>query len=106
MKSLLLGLMCCVFAPFLVAGEREGSGTVTLVASSGYIFVNTSNANSGCGNKYWFIPDDDYKKAMFSMLLAAQISGKRVWVNGQGECKSDYPFNNAYELANMLLYTD
>lgn len=37
------------------------------------------------------------------MLLAAQVSNKKVGVNGSGHCIEDYPKNRAYKLENMTI---
>ncbi len=101
--SLLLSLGSTCFA-----GEREASGTVELSAISGELIITISGSNSGCGNRYYITPDsnDAYKQAMTSMLLSAQLAGKKVWVNGEGNCNTTYPYSNAYKLANMYLYTN
>ena len=101
--TLMLVLPVCA-----IAGEREASGTIEMTASTGKIIIRTSNANSSCGNRYYLDPDDgtQYTKTMISMLLAAQLAGKKVWVNGEGECNTSYPFNNAYRLVNMHLYSN
>ncbi len=102
MKRFIL-FLALTFSISAFAGEREASGTVQISASTGYLIIILSSNNSGCGNRYFFKPDSDYNRAMFSMLLAAQMSGKKVWVNGSGECLAEYPFNNAYQLVNMSI---
>ncbi|MBD1558202.1 hypothetical protein HC752_14790 [Vibrio sp. S9_S30] len=100
-------ILIFVFIAFLSisvhAAGREASGTVQLYATAGNIIVSLSGSNQSCGNRYYFKPDTDYNRALLSMLLAAQMSNKRVWVNGEGSCISDYPFANAYKLINMSI---
>lgn len=103
--KIIVVIFLALFSGFVLAvGEREASGTVKLHATSGKIFIELSGSNPTCGNRYYFSPDTDYNKALLSMLLAAQMSGKRVWVNGSGVCESAYPYGNAYLLVNMALY--
>ena len=83
--------------------DRETSGTVELSAYTGLIIVKLSRPNSTCSGRYYFKPDTDYNKAILSMLLSAQMSKKRVWINGKGDCKENYPYNNAYELMHMSI---
>ncbi|RYV04104.1 hypothetical protein SOPP22_01500 [Shewanella sp. OPT22] len=85
------------------AGDREASGTVRIYANSGKIIIKLSGSNKSCGNRYFFDLNSEYNKAMFSLLLAAQVSDKRVWVNGTGDCISTYPYSNAYRLVNMTI---
>lgn len=84
--------------------DRETSGTVELSAYTGLIIVKLSRPNSTCSGRYYFKPDTDYNKAILSMLLSAQMSKKRVWINGKGDCKTNYPYNKAYELMHMAIY--
>ena len=98
---LVISLSSLVFA-----GDREASGTVRVSANSGKIFITLSGNNPTCGNKYYFELDSEYNQALFSMMLSAQMAGKRVWVNGSGDCISEYPYSNAYRLVNMSLYNE
>ena len=108
MKHLTTLLCLFTLSNFCLAGEREASGTVEITASAEVLIITTSGSNTGCGNRYWITPDSNnaYKQAMISMLLSAQLAGKKVWVNGEGNCETIYPYNSAYKLANMHLYTN
>ncbi|PSV30612.1 hypothetical protein [Photobacterium sp. GB-72] len=85
------------------AASKDASGTVQLFANHGEIILQVSDNNSNCGNRYFFKPDTDYNRALLTMLLAAQMSNKKVWVNGSGNCIEDYPKNRAYKLENMTI---
>ncbi|EOX4414305.1 hypothetical protein [Vibrio alginolyticus] len=96
-----------LFSSFAFSSSKEASGKVKLSASSGYIIVQLlGGSENSCSNRYYFKPDTDYNRALLSMLLSSQMSGKSVWVNGSGECQSGYPFNKAYKLENMIIYVN
>lgn len=105
-----------IFAALLIslnanAGATTAAGTVTLTGNGGHgvmIAVLEGSGNTSCGNglRYWFKPDTDYNRALLSILLSAQMSGKRVYVNGSGECLSQYPYDNALLLSNITLMND
>ncbi|OOQ67967.1 hypothetical protein C1S86_23875 [Vibrio parahaemolyticus] len=102
------GLILSILLPTLTQAteNKERSGKVTLSANSGYIIVTIYDENmNSCANRYYFKPETDYNRAMLSMLLSAQMTGTGVWVNGSGECREEYPFNQAYKLENMTLYS-
>ncbi|MEC4089159.1 hypothetical protein CWC22_010220 [Pseudoalteromonas rubra] len=101
MKKLLLLLL---LLPNLVLASKETSGTVTLSGANNIILVDFSKPNSSCGSRYYLPLSSEYEKALFSMLLAAQLSGKKVWANGAGDCQTGYPYRNAYKLVNMKIY--
>lgn len=103
MKALFIAFMFS-FSSIVLAGDREASGTVKVSGNSGLIFVTISGSNATCGNRYFLELNSEYNKALFSMMLAAHMSDKRVWVNGSGSCVSDYPYKNAYRLVNVTIY--
>lgn len=93
------------------AGATTAAGTVTLTGNGGHgvmIAVLSGSGNTTCGDglRYWFKPDTDYNRALLSILLSAQMSGKRVYVNGGSECLSEYPYSNALSLSNITLMND
>ena len=93
------------------AGDVTAAGTITLSGNGGpgIVIVTVNNSTyTACspGNRYWFKPDTDYNRAMLSMLLAAQMSGKRVYLTGTGSCTEGYPYDNALRLANITLMND
>jgi len=109
MKKYLMGLSIFAMSLAVEAGTKSASGTVSLTASTGRIIVElTGSGNTTCGDglRYAFTPSTDYNRVLLSMLLAAQMSGKRIWVNGQGECLTEYPYSSAYILANMKIINE
>ncbi|MBL1261323.1 MAG: hypothetical protein COB33_012420 [Thiotrichaceae bacterium] len=68
-------------------------GKITLIKafdSQAYVYVSGLNDPFGCGNSsfvrfYW---GDGYKKQLWSIVLAAQLSGKEV--SFEGSCVSGY----------------
>lgn len=93
------------------AGTTTAAGTVTLSGNGGHnviIVVLTGSGNTSCGDglRYWLKPDTDFNRTAISMLLSAQMSGKRVYLTGAGSCLTDYPYNNALQLSNITLMND
>jgi len=110
MKKLIL--LIIFMTPLIVnAGATTAAGTVTLSGNGGHsivIVVLKGSGNTTCGDglRYWFKPDTDFNRALLSMLLSAQLSGKRVYLTGAGTCLSQYPYNNALLLSNITLMND
>lgn len=93
------------------AGSVTAAGTVTLSGNGGHgviIVVLDGSGNTSCGNglRYWLKPDTDYNRSVLSLLLAAQMSGKRVYLTGAGACVNQYPYNDALFLSNITLMND
>lgn len=103
MKKLLITLSI-LLAFNVSAGDKEASGTVMVSALAGNIIISLSGSNTSCGKRYFFKPDNDYNRALLSMVLSAQMANKKIWVNGSGNCETAYPYNKAYKLVNMLIY--
>ena len=96
------------------AGDYTALGTVTLSGNGQgiIIVVIDGNKNESCGDglRYWFKPDTDYNRALLSMLLSAQLSGKKVYLTGSSAgstpCSTEYPYSGALLLSNMTLMND
>lgn len=105
MKKIIVFLIAsmCISFQLSAAVDREARGTVQIFAVAGNIIVNLSGTGSAhsCGSRYFFKPDSDYNRALLSMLLAAQMANKEVWINGDYQCKTEHPYNGAFKLVNM-----
>ena len=108
--KLLIAVSILVMSFNIFAGATTAAGTVTLSGNGQGIMIVTleGSGNTTCGNglKYWFKPDNDYNRALLSIVLSAQMSGKRIYVTGSGECLSDYPYSEALLLSNITLMND
>src|SRR5690606_23074206 len=108
MKKLMLFFMLSFISFPVFAAEKAVTGKVQLFAYRNLqlVIVEFDKSNAGCGKNYWFDPTTDMGKVLLSMLLTAQMAGKKVWANGVSECLSEYPYNNAYKLTNIKLMSD
>ena len=108
--KLLIAVSVLLMSLNVFAGATTAAGTVTLSGNGQGIMIVTlegsGNTTCGSGLKYWFKPDTDYNRALLSIVLSAQMSGKRVYVTGSGECLSDYPYSDALLLSNITLMND
>ncbi len=108
--KLLIMLSVLIMSFNVNAGATTAAGTVTVSGNGLGIMLVTidGSGNTTCGNglKYWFKPDTDYNRALLSIVLAAQMSGKRVYITGSGSCLNDYPYSDALLLSNIVLMND
>lgn len=109
--KIFVSILILFFSLSVNAGATSAAGTVTLSGNGGHGVMIVSlkgsgNTTCGSGLRYWLKPDSDYNRALLSILLAAQMSGKRIYVNGSGECLSQYPYDNALLLSNIVLLND
>ena len=108
--KLLIALSILIMSLNVNAGATTAAGTVTLSGNGLGIMtvVIDGSGNTTCGNglRYWFKPDTDYNRAVLSILLSAQMSGKRVYITGSGTCLSEYPYSDALLLSNITLMND
>ncbi len=95
MKKLLCVLFLSSFSLSLFAGDATGKVDNILVRSSDgmiYFFLKDVQLNSpkpACAtNSYWIIKDENSSTAkhQLSMLIAAQMAGKKVRVYGYNTC--------------------
>lgn len=103
MKKFAISLLLLVSTSIFADVNREATGTVQIIAKKETIIVKLSGSNASCGNTYYFKTDTDYNRAMFSMLLAAQLGAKKVWVDGYGECLPNYPYMRSYKLVSLKI---
>jgi hypothetical protein len=111
--KLLIAISILVMSFTVNAGALTARGTVTLSGNGQGIIIavikGSKNTSCGDGLRYWFKPDTDYNRALLSMLLSAQVSGKNVYLTGSGAgtpCSLQYPYNGALLLSNMTLEND
>jgi hypothetical protein len=78
--------------PCFALFQTEGKVS-SIIASGGKIIFNVCTSEK-C-DKFYIIPDSDYKKTVISMVLAAKVSGKVVWVGGGDTTNDSWPYNGA-----------
>ncbi|MDO6708528.1 hypothetical protein [Photobacterium sp. 1_MG-2023] len=88
---LAIGLLCACTMTY--AGSVTGTVSQIIVRDDGlhYVYINgeaTNRAACAQKNDYWMIKDENstYGKSQYSMLLAANASGKTVSIVGAGTC--------------------
>jgi hypothetical protein len=112
--KLLIIISILVMSFTVNAGALTALGTITLSGNGKGIIIAVieGNKNTSCGDglRYWFKPDTDYNRALLSILLSAQMSGKKVYLAGSGAgttpCSTEYPYNGALLLSNITLQND
>ena len=91
MKNIILFIFVILCAKAF-AGTQTGKVKDILVRDDGLHYFYLEGAGTGkpdCAiNGYWMIKDENSAsgKAQFSMLLAAQASGRPVYVKGKNTC--------------------
>jgi len=90
-KNLFSALLLLIFAASLAHAQQTTYGKITSIkafSSQAYVYVEGMGDPFNCGNAgmarfYWTTPESD---KLWSMLLAAQMSGKEV--SFEGTCVS------------------
>lgn len=74
---------------------------VSVMADGGKILVVLANGfgQSTCSNpKFYLDPNAAYDRAMLSLAISAKLTEKLVYVSGNDNCQSEWPYSNAQQL--------
>jgi hypothetical protein len=92
--TLKLFLVLVIFSPATLATAYQGKVT-NVFAWNGKIFVHfteggTADYCSQSLDRYiaWIDPESEYGKTMITLAISAKLSGRLVWVAGNGSCIS------------------
>ena len=96
MKRFLVLILCFLLIPSTAnAGQADFGRPVGIIFTQWNVVLFTTNGvrynpPTSCANfqvnRFAIPTNTDWGKAMVSMLLTAQARGKRVWINGSGNC--------------------
>lgn len=97
--KILLGILFILFSANSFALHQSQGNVKSIKALGGKIIFSVCTESS-C-NTYWLIPDSEYKNVVISMLLAAKVSGRLVWVSGSDTVDDGWPYNGARAFSGM-----
>lgn len=97
-RMILMIAAALLSSSYAIAGTQTGTVTNLIVRDhDALVYVHLSGTPSGrpacaAGTVYWIIPDEttDTGKRMYASLLAAQMAGRTVIIQGKGTCTRWY----------------
>lgn len=98
MKYLLITIFVLFSAKSLALYESQGK--VKSVKASGGKIIFSVCSEVTC-DAFWLVPDSEYNKVVISMILAAKVSDRLVWVGGSDTPDSGWPYSGARAFSSM-----